>query len=372
VFSTHLAEEVLQAVPVRHLTFTIPKLLRRAFRNDRNLLRRLCACAYETVHDLYPAAVQEEGAVCGAVIGVHTAGNSLNFHPHAHAIVADGCFLPDGNFTLLPRETDREKAENLFRQKVLSMLLREGRITKLTAERLLTWHHSGFNVHAGERVAPDEKQRREHLARYLVRAPLALDKLTYLPDEGKVLYGPRSDRKTFHPLDFLAELTQHIPEHYEHRVHHYGEYSSRRRGIATKKGEQETPGVRESSMSRKSCNKAWAALIRKIYEVDPLTCSKCGGTMRIIAFIHDPEPVRAILEHLKLWEYPRRAPPKKAPLPVQQLLFPRRQQAFRYTTGDEDEARTAPELIAAEAWGEYHAEPVPIEAYAIDPPFFEE
>jgi len=89
--------------------------------------------------------------------------------------VADGCFLSDGNFMLLPREIDTEKAESLFRQKVLSMLLKEGRITRLTVERLLTWHHSGFNVHAGERVEPEDKERREHLARYLARAPLALD-----------------------------------------------------------------------------------------------------------------------------------------------------------------------------------------------------
>lgn len=90
--------------------------------------------------------------------------------------------------------------------------------------------------------------------------------------------------------------------------------------------------------------------------------------MRIIAFIHDVEPVDAILKHLKLWEYPRRAPPKKVPLPVQQLLFPRREQPYRYPTRDNVEARMAPELMAAESWGEYHAEPVPIEAYAIDPP----
>lgn len=50
--------------------------------------------------------------------------------------------------------------------KVFSMLLDEGRVTKLTVERLLTWNHSGFNVHQGERVEPEEKERREHLARY--------------------------------------------------------------------------------------------------------------------------------------------------------------------------------------------------------------
>ena len=28
----------------------------------------------------------------------------------------------------------------------------------------------------------------------------------------------------------------------------------------------------------------WAALIKMVYEVDPLICPKCGGTMKIISF----------------------------------------------------------------------------------------
>ena len=42
----------------------------------------------------------------------------------------------------------------------------------------------------------------------------------------------------------------------------------------------------------------WARLIQKIYEVDPLTCTKCRGRMRIIAFIEEPEIVKKILKHL--------------------------------------------------------------------------
>ena len=44
-----------------------------------------------------------------------------------------------------------------------------------------------------------------------------------------------------------------------------------------------------------------ARLIQKIYEVDPLTCPKCGGIMRILSFIQDREIIKAILKHLGLW-----------------------------------------------------------------------
>jgi hypothetical protein len=46
---------------------------------------------------------------------------------------------------------------------------------------------------------------------------------------------------------------------------------------------------------------AWARLIRKVYEADPLECPKCKGPMRVIALIEDPGVIRRILEHLGLW-----------------------------------------------------------------------
>jgi hypothetical protein len=41
-------------------------------------------------------------------------------------------------------------------------------------------------------------------------------------------------------------------------------------------------------------------MIRKVYEVDPMVCPKCGGTMKVIAFIVDYTAVDRILDHLKL------------------------------------------------------------------------
>jgi len=57
---------------------------------------------------------------------------------------------------------------------------------------------------------------------------------------------------------------------------------------------------------------AWARLIRKVYDADPLECPKCQGPMRIIALIDDPHVVRRILEHLGLWqpEAMERSPPQ--------------------------------------------------------------
>ena len=48
-----------------------------------------------------------------------------------------------------------------------------------------------------------------------------------------------------------------------------------------------------------------AELIKKVYEADPLFCARCGGAMRIIAFIDQREVIEKILTHLGLWPHPR-------------------------------------------------------------------
>jgi len=57
---------------------------------------------------------------------------------------------------------------------------------------------------------------------------------------------------------------------------------------------------------------SWAALIKKVYEVDPLRCPGCGGEMKIVSFIEKCQPavVEKILRHGGLWkEVVSRPPP---------------------------------------------------------------
>jgi hypothetical protein len=39
----------------------------------------------------------------------------------------------------------------------------------------------------------------------------------------------------------------------------------------------------EKELSRAETRRRWTALIKRVYEVDPLVCPKCGGEMRVIA-----------------------------------------------------------------------------------------
>jgi len=67
---------------------------------------------------------------------------------------------------------------------------------------------------------------------------------------------------------------------------------------------------------------AWVRLIKKVYEVDPLTCPHCGGEMRFLAVIEGTPVIKQILRHLGVWDpsSPLRAPPDEDDWPDQSQI----------------------------------------------------
>ena len=181
-----------------------------------------------------------------------------------------------------------------------------------------SWQHSGFNVWLGEDILPEEKEERLFVSRYLVKCPLSLERLEILDDE-RVRYcakdnreGEEPETRIFSPLEFLAELSQHIPDTYEQVIRYYGYYSARTRGVRRREEELERLANQDESdlsqahldrdIDRKPVCKSWAGLIKKVYEIDPLKCLKCGGSMKIKAFIHDTEEISRLCKNLGLQE----------------------------------------------------------------------
>jgi len=117
---------------------------------------------------------------------------------------------------------------------------------------------------------------------------------------------------------WLEMLLQHVPDRGEHLVRYYRSYSNRARGMRKAEMEDaETPdavieGIPEQvdpEVSR-AARAAWARLIKKLYEADPLICPHCGGEMRFLSVIEEPLVIEHILRHLRLCD-PR--PPSQAP-----------------------------------------------------------
>jgi hypothetical protein len=127
--------------------------------------------------------------------------------------------------------------------------------------------------------------------------------MQYLAAEGKVIYSTKdgSDRKVFDAPEWLAAMCSHVPNRGEQMVRYYGWYSNVTRGKRQQRAEEDAPYIIEADNCSKAYRKSWARLIQKIYEVDPLICPKCRGTMRIISSIEDQEVIKIILNHLGLW-----------------------------------------------------------------------
>ena len=55
----------------------------------------------------------------------------------------------------------------------------------------------------------------------------------------------------------------------------------------------------------------WAMLIKRVFEVDPLLCLKCGGQMKVVTFIEPPQAdvIEKILCHCGLWRCSAARPP---------------------------------------------------------------
>jgi len=77
----------------------------------------------------------------------------------------------------------------------------------------------------------------------------------------------------------------------------YGWYSNsnKKRGLQEKKSpksDQQSGMPEPDTPFRRRCRMTWAVLIKLAYEVDPLKCPRCGGTMWIVGFIEEAATIR--------------------------------------------------------------------------------
>ena len=99
--------------------------------------------------------------------------------------------------------------------------------------------------------------------------------------------------------EFIAAITQHIPDHNFQLVRYYGWYSSRMRGERRKMGSDEEDDDTKNDIinvasykHRKIPPPTWRECIKKIWEVDPLKCPHCSAEMKIISFIKEQQVIR--------------------------------------------------------------------------------
>ena len=57
----------------------------------------------------------------------------------------------------------------------------------------------------------------------------------------------------------------------------------------------------------------WAELLRRTFQTDVLTCTRCGGRRRVVAVVLRSTTAQAILEHLRLPSRPLPLAPATSP-----------------------------------------------------------
>ena len=239
----------------------------------------------------------------------------------------------------------------MLRRRLLRALARRGVLEPEDAETMASWEHGGgFSLDAGVRIEAADRQGLERLLRYCARPAFALERLREIDAEHLVYEsvkpGPGgSVSLMLTPLELIERLAALIPPPRRHRHRYYGVLAPNaplRAQVTTLAGvpesltaplvtatetETETepiaaqitaPGASsdseeqaEEALLRRAARCAWALLLARIDEVFPLVCPRCGGEMRIIAFITDAWVVREILSHLGK----PTSPPPIAPAP---------------------------------------------------------
>ena len=179
-------------------------------------------------------------------------------------------------------------------------------------------HIEGFDLHANVWVGARDRARREQLCRYLLRPPLADDRLRLLGD-GRVrvqLKRAWSDGTThllFEPVEFLEKLAALTPRPAINLILYHGVLAPhacwRPAVVAFGRPEGDAALAPHEPMDRAEAERygaarsrywTWVALMRRAFDLDVLRCPRCAGRMQLIATIDDPAVIHRILAHLAL------------------------------------------------------------------------
>jgi hypothetical protein len=171
---------------------------------------------------------------------------------------------------------------------------------------------AGFSLHAGVCAEIHQRTKLERLCRYITRPAVSEQRISFTQGgniryELKTPYRDGTTHVIFEPLDFIARLAALIPPPRVNLTRYHGVFApnSPHRALVTpgKRGkgnqsqhpdeaEPSTPFERRAAMS-------WAQRLKRVFNIDIEVCRQCGGPVKVLASIEDPQVIKKILEHLK-------------------------------------------------------------------------
>jgi hypothetical protein len=191
----------------------------------------------------------------------------------------------------------------------------------------------GYNLHAGVRVAAHDRSGLERLCRYVSRPPLARARLEEQNDGTLVLHlkTPWADGTTalhLSPLELVERLVALIPPSRKNEVLYHGVFAAhaawRPRVVPRPQPDAATPHAhrrlaRSPAPAPDPYWPAWASLLWRVFQIDPLLCPICGQSLRLRTVVLPPATLDVLAG---LHAAAARGPPSFALLPPTAGLTP--------------------------------------------------
>jgi hypothetical protein len=180
----------------------------------------------------------------------------------------------------------------------------------------------GYSVHAATAIKAHERDRLERLVRYMARPAISDERVTIADNNNIRLrlttaWKVGTESLLFTPCEFIEKLIALVPIPRFHLTRYYGVLALRSRHRRTlpdlpqpegDQGASLTPLLRGKGKRKKGGKKrlTWAALLKRTFRIDELTCGRCGGPMTLLHVALAPEEIEMTLVALGLSP---RAPP---------------------------------------------------------------
>ena len=175
----------------------------------------------------------------------------------------------------------------------------------------------GFSLHAATCCEANQRDKLEKLCRYIARPAVANERFS-TNERGQVIYTfkqPFRDGAThvvLDPLDFIARLAALVPRPRLNLTRFHGVFAPnckhRQHIVPSHDAGEEKTGTPCAPMTP-------IQRLKRVFAIDIETCPKCGGKLRVIACIEDPDVIATILEHIRARDeaepsQPRAPPPR--------------------------------------------------------------
>jgi len=151
----------------------------------------------------------------------------------------------------------------------------------------------GFSLHAATRAGGLDAEGREALLRYVLRPPIAQERVEQLPDglvriTLKKAYADGTVAVDMDPLSLLCRLATSVPPPHFHTVHYAGVPASAHpwRGHLTP--EIPAASAEPGRQGRFRAYRPWAELMWRTFALDVLLCPSGQGRMKLIAVVKNP------------------------------------------------------------------------------------